>query len=170
MPDANPASGVTLIVLDVDGVLTDGRITLDGEGRESKSFYVRDGLAIAEAVRAGYTIAIISGRNSPVVTHRARELKIHEVHQGVGDKLPVFKQLVEKYSLSAGQSVFMGDDVNDLAVLKAAGFSAAPADADDTVRAAAKWVSRHKGGRGAVRELIELVMRTQHKWPYTGND
>ncbi len=164
------ARNVTMIVLDVDGVLTDGNIIIDGNGRESKNFYVRDGLGIAEAVKAGYKVVIISGRHSPVVEHRARELKIHEVHQGVGDKLRVFGQILEKHSLSANQTAFMGDDVNDLAVLKAAGFSAAPADADEAIRAAAGWVSRHNGGGGAVREMIEFIMKAQHKWPYAAND
>ncbi|MBI5637604.1 MAG: HAD-IIIA family hydrolase [Nitrospinae bacterium] len=175
MPAANPAPatlarGVAMFVLDVDGVMTDGKIILDGDGQESKNFYVRDGLGIAEAVKAGYKVVIISGRHSPVVEHRARELRIHEVRQGVGDKLGIFEQILEKHSLNASQAAFMGDDVNDLAVLKAAGFSAAPADADETVRAEADWVSRHNGGAGAVREMIEFIMKTQHKWPYTAND
>lgn len=164
------ARDVSMIVLDVDGVLTDGRIIVDGDGLESKNFYVRDGLAIAEAVKAGYTVVIISGRHSPVVEHRARELKIHEVHQGVGDKLGVFKKVLEKHGLVSGQTAYMGDDVNDLAVMNAAGFSAAPADADETVRSAARWVSRRNGGNGAVREMIEFIMKTQHKWPYTAAD
>lgn len=164
------ARDVTMIVLDVDGVLTDGKIIIDGDGRESKGFYVRDGLAIAEAVKAGYKVVIISGRNSPVVEHRARELKIHEVHQGISDKLGVFKQVLEKHGLTSGQTAFMGDDVNDLAVLKAAGFSAAPADADETVCASVRWVSRRNGGAGAVREMIEFIMKTHHKWPYAAND
>lgn len=164
------ARDVSMIVLDVDGVLTDGRIIVDGDGLESKNFYVRDGLGIAEAVKAGYKVAIISGRHSPVVEHRARELKIHEVHQGVVDKLSVFRKILEKHGLVSGQTAYMGDDVNDLAVMNAAGFSAAPADADETVRTAARWVSRRNGGNGAVREMIEFIMKTQHKWPYNGND
>ncbi len=164
------ARDVSMIVLDVDGVLTDGKIIIDGDGRESKNFFVRDGLGIAEAVKAGYKVVIISGRNSPVVEHRARELKIHEVHQGVGDKLGVFKRVLEKHGLASGQTAFMGDDVNDLTVLNAAGFSAAPADADELVRNTVRWVSRRTGGNGAVREMIEFIMKTQHKWPYTAND
>ena len=164
------ARDVTMIVLDVDGVMTDGKIIIDGGGQESKNFYVRDGLAIAEAVKAGYKVVIISGRKSPVVEHRARELKIHEVFQGAGDKLSIFEQVLKKHGLTPAQAAYMGDDVNDLAVLKAAGFSAAPADADEAARAAARWVSRHNGGAGAVREMIEFIMNTQHKWPYAAND
>lgn len=164
------ARDVSMIVLDVDGVLTDGKIIIDGDGQESKNFFVRDGLAIAEAVKAGYKVVIISGRHSPVVERRAKELKIHDVYQGVGDKLSVFKQVLEKHGLTSGQTAFMGDDVNDLAVLKAAGFAAAPADADETVRAGADWVSCRNGGAGAVREMIEFIMKTQHKWPYTADN
>ncbi len=164
------ARDIELIVLDVDGTMTDGRIIIDSEGREMKNFYVRDGLAIAEAVKAGFKIAIISGRYSTVVQQRAQELKIHDVFQGVGDKLRIFEQLLDKHGLTAARTAFMGDDANDLAVLKAAGLSAAPADADEAARAAAVWVSRFNGGAGAVREMIELIMREQHKWPYANND
>lgn len=165
---ATAAKKVALIVLDVDGVLTDGKIVINGDGIESKNFFVRDGLAVAEAVKAGFKVAIISGRHSPVVEHRAQELKIHDVHQGVGDKLKVFEQVLEKHRLSPEQTAFMGDDVNDVAVLRAAGFPAAPADACEEAKKAAPFVSRFAGGAGAVREMVEYIMKEQKKWPYGG--
>lgn len=156
---------ISLIVLDVDGVLTDGRIIINSDGTESKNFHVRDGMGIALAVKAGYRIAIISGRYSKVIELRARELKIHDVYQDAGDKLAAFRHLLKERNLSAAQAAFMGDDINDIEVLKAAGFSAAPCDADAKVKKAARWVSQYAGGKGAVREIIEMIMTAQGKWP-----
>jgi 3-deoxy-D-manno-octulosonate 8-phosphate phosphatase (KDO 8-P phosphatase) len=158
------AEKIKLFVLDVDGVLTDGKIIIDDDGRESKHFHVRDGMGIAVARDIGYLFAIISGRRSKVVEHRATELKMNEIILDAGDKLEVFNRLLEKLGLTAEEAVFVGDDINDIPVLKAAGFSAAPADADESVKPVVDFVCNNPGGRGAVREVIELVLTVQDKW------
>lgn len=157
---------IKLIVLDVDGVLTDGMIIVNDDGVESKNFYVRDGLAIAVAVQKGMKFAIISGRYSKVVELRANELGIHDVHQNAMHKLKVFESILVKQNLTAQEAAFMGDDVNDMEVLEQAGFSAAPADADEPVKSSVNWISNYGGGKGAVREMIEMILKEQGKWDY----
>ncbi|MDH5543562.1 MAG: HAD family hydrolase [Nitrospinota bacterium] len=161
---ARKAKGIKLFVLDVDGVLTDGRIIVNDEGVESKNFNVRDGMALAIARRKGFHLAIISGRFSRVVEHRANELGIKDVHQGVSDKLAVFNEVLKKLGIPAEEASFIGDDINDLPPMEACGFSAAPSDADEKVKATAGYVCSKPGGNGAVRELIEVVLSAQHKW------
>jgi 3-deoxy-D-manno-octulosonate 8-phosphate phosphatase (KDO 8-P phosphatase) len=163
--NARLAGKISLFALDVDGVMTEGSITINDDGVETKSFNVRDGMAIAIALRNGFQVAIISGRYSKVVERRAAELKIQHVYQGVGEKTKVFEQLLAKLDLKPSQAAFMGDDINDVDTLRRAGFSAAPSDADPEAKKAARWVSSFAGGRGAVRELIQLVMTRQKKWP-----
>ncbi len=158
------AEKIKLFVLDVDGVLTDGKIIIDDDGKESKHFNVRDGMGIAVARDIGYMFAIISGRYSKVVEHRVAELKMNEIVQGAGDKLEVFNRLLEKLGVTAEEAVFVGDDINDIPVLTAAGFSAAPADADESVKPVVDFVCNKPGGGGAVREVIELVLTVQGKW------
>lgn len=162
---ARAAAKISLVALDVDGVMTDGKITVSDDGVESKNFYVRDGMAMVLALKHGLQIAVISGRRSKVVEHRARELKIMHVYQGAGDKLSVLKRLLVKLKLKPSRAAFMGDDINDLEAMEFAGFSAAPADADSSVLMAAGWISSFPGGGGAVRELIRLIMTSQGKWP-----
>lgn len=157
---------IKIIILDVDGVLTDGRIIVNDEGVESKNFYVRDGLAIAVAVQKKMKFAIISGRYSKVVELRANELGIHDVHQNAMNKLKVFESILVKQNLTAREAAFIGDDVNDMEVLEAVGFSAAPADADEPVKSCVNWVSKCGGGKGAVREMIEMILKEQEKWDY----
>lgn len=158
--------GIRLLVLDVDGVLTDGRIILDGEGREFRVFDVRDGYGIRKAAGLGLRFALISGKDSKVVTHRARELGIQEVHQGVRDKLDVFRTVVAKLGLTPREVCCIGDDEPDLPMLGAAGFSVAPHDAVAAVRRAVHYVTKADGGRGAVREVIELILASA---PRTGD-
>lgn len=158
------AKGIKLIVLDVDGVLTDGKIIINSEGVESKNFYVRDGMALCIAREKGYLLAIISARYSRVVEHRASELGIHEIHQNVTDKLKIFHSVLDKFKIEADQAAFIGDDVNDISVMKAVGFSAAPRDADENAKLKADFISRHAGGEGAVREFIELILTQQNNW------
>jgi len=147
-----------LLIFDVDGVLTDGSIIYDSEGREIKVFNVRDGFAIKEAIRKGVKIAVISGRKSPVVKRRCHELGIDEIYQGVDDKLHIYEKLKEKLGVSDRECGFMGDDIPDIPLLKAVSFSAAPSDAPDSVKAVVKFVSTKPGGRGAVREFIEYLL------------
>lgn len=168
-PDAGlikKAKGIKLIVLDVDGVLTDGQIIVNDDGVESKNFFVRDGLAIAYAIKKGMRFSLISGRYSKVVEQRASELGIHDVYQQAKDKLKVFESILAKQNLTAEEAAFMGDDVNDMEVLERAGFSAAPSDADESVKSQVNWVSSYGGGRGAVREMVELILAQQGKWGF----
>ncbi len=160
---ADPAS-IRLLVLDVDGVLTDGRITLDGEHPEPKTFHVRDGLAIRQWIVHGGRCAIVTGRSSPAVRARAAELGIGPVVQGAGDKAEALARVLAATGVPAAETAAMGDDLPDLPMLRAVGRPLAPADAVDEVRAASAWTSASPGGRGAVREAIEHLMRASGAW------
>jgi 3-deoxy-D-manno-octulosonate 8-phosphate phosphatase (KDO 8-P phosphatase) len=155
---------VDLLVLDVDGVLTDGRVTYSDDGREIKSFHVRDGAALKWWLESGRQAAIISGRDSPAVTRRARELGIAHLYQGAGAKLPVLRQLLDGLGGGAGRVCAIGDDLPDVPVLKNVGFAVAVADACPELRAVAHHVTHARGGRGAVREVVELLLRAQGRW------
>ena len=154
---------ITFLLLDVDGVLTDGRITYTDDGRESKSFHVRDGVGIVALRKQGYRVGIITGRASRIVSRRAQELGIDEVHQAVDDKLHVYAALKQQYGLADREVAYIGDDEPDLGLLRCVGFSAAPADAHDRVKRTVMYVCRHKGGRGAVREVIDLILAARSK-------
>ena len=158
------ASNVRLLLLDVDGVLTDGKILLHGDGTEGKQFDIKDGIAMVWAQRAGLTIGFLSARTSASTAQRAAQLGITLVHQGVASKLETYDQIVGDLSLDDAEVAYMGDDIVDLGVLKRVGLSAAPADAVEDVRTRVHWVSGALGGRGAVRELIEVVLRAQGLW------
>lgn len=158
------AQKTKLLILDVDGVMTDGNLYLDNKGNEMKSFYVRDGLGIKIAQKAGLSLAIITGRESLVVERRAKELGIEELFQGVKDKADVYKNLLSRYHYSDDEIAFMGDDIVDLPVMTSVGLPAAPADADELVRKCALFVSQKKGGQGAVRELIEFILKSTDRW------
>ena len=158
------AEAIRLVALDVDGVLTDGGIYLDGNGVESKRFYVRDGLGIRLLLQAGLRVGVITARQSAAVTQRAGELSLSFVHQGVRDKWACLQQELANARLDPAHCVYMGDDLVDLAVLQQVGLSAAPGDADPAVRQRVHWVATACGGRGAVRELAENLLRTQNRW------
>ena len=158
------ARRVRLVVLDADGVLTDGSITVFADGNEARSFFSRDGLAVKLGQRAGLRFAVISGRTSKVVEARSRELGFVECVQGAHDKAGELREMAARQSVALDEIVFVGDDLVDLAPMRLAGLAAAPADADATARAAAHWVCTSGGGRGAVREVIELVLRAQGTW------
>jgi 3-deoxy-D-manno-octulosonate 8-phosphate phosphatase (KDO 8-P phosphatase) len=162
---AERATRVRLLVLDVDGVLTDGGLYYGPNGEELKRFDVQDGLAIVEAQRAGLAIAIVSGRRSVAVARRAEELGIAEVHQGVRDKSSVLEALRQRLELAPADLAVMGDDLPDLALMRGAGLSLAPANAVPEVKRVAHWVSRRSGGGGAVREAIEWLLRSRRAWP-----
>ena len=159
------ASRIRLLVLDVDGVLTDGRLVYGPSGEEIKRFHVRDGLGMQAARRAGIEVAVISGRASAAVTRRMSELGIVEVHQGVADKASLLRGLLGRLKVRAGEAAVMGDDLTDLPLMEMAGLGLAPADAVPEVRRAAGWVSRSPGGRGAVREAVEMLLRSRKAWP-----
>jgi 3-deoxy-D-manno-octulosonate 8-phosphate phosphatase (KDO 8-P phosphatase) len=147
--------------MDVDGVLTDGRIILDANGAELKFFDAHDGYGIVRAQLQGIRCAIISGRSSSAVRKRAAELGIRDLAMGVADKERALRALFAKYALSSKQVCCIGDDEPDLAMLAAAGVSAAPASAVASVRRTVDYVTRAAGGRGAVRELLDLIDAAQ---------
>jgi 3-deoxy-D-manno-octulosonate 8-phosphate phosphatase (KDO 8-P phosphatase) len=164
-PDvASRAARVRLLLFDVDGVLTDGTILLDAEGRESKRFSIHDGTALVWARQAGLLTGVLSARTAAATAERARQLGISIVRQQATDKAAAFAEILAEQRLDAGAVAYMGDDLMDLPVLRLAGLAAAPADAADAVRERVHWVSRRPGGGGAVRELIEGVLRAQGLW------
>ena len=155
---------IKLLLLDVDGVMTDGRIIFDSNGIESKFFNVKDGHGIKLLQRAGVEVGIVSGRKSQVVTNRAAELGIERVFQGTLDKLAVYREILKDTGLGDFQIAFMGDDVIDIPVMRLVGFAAAPADAVEEVFPYAHFVARNRGGWGAVRELCDLILKGQGAW------
>jgi len=169
------ASSVRLLLFDVDGVLTDGRVLMHADGSESKQFSIRDGTGIVWAQRAGLSVGLLSARHSPATTARARQLGVRIVRQQAGDKLDTYRALVGEERIEDVEVAFMGDDLLDLPVLRRVGLSAAPADAAPEVRDRADWVASARGGHGAARELVELILRAQGRWDplvagYAGED
>ena len=159
------ASRIRLLVLDVDGVLTDGGLFVSASGEEAKRFHVHDGLALVAARKAGLQIAILSARASAAVTRRMTELGVGEVHQGVTDKVGALDALRERLGLAVGEVAMMGDDLPDLPAMARAGLALAPANAAAEVKRAAHWVARRRGGDGAVREAVEMLLKSRRAWP-----
>jgi 3-deoxy-D-manno-octulosonate 8-phosphate phosphatase (KDO 8-P phosphatase) len=155
---------VQLVLFDVDGVLTDGKILLHADGTESKQFDIKDGTGLVWAQRSGLRVGLLSARTSASTAQRAAQLGITLVHQGVGSKLETYDQVIADAGVSDDRVAYMGDDLLDLPVLSRVGFAAAPADAVEEVRARAHWVSSARGGDGAARDLIEVLLRAQDKW------
>jgi len=155
---------IELLVLDVDGVLTEGGITYADDGKEIKRFHVRDGSGLAIWRHVGKKSAIISGRSSRIVEVRAAELDISPVIQGTTQKLEPFRQILEAARLTAEQACFIGDDFPDLPVMRSCGLAVAVADACPDVLTEAHYVTRCPGGQGAVREVIELILNCQGHW------
>ncbi len=155
---------IRLLLLDVDGVLTDGRIIFDSNGVESKFFNVKDGHGIKMLQRAGIEVGIISGRKSQVVANRAAELGISRVRQGALDKLSPYRDILAETGFTDQQVAFMGDDIIDIPVLRRVGFAAAPADAVTEVIPFAHFIARNCGGWGAVREVCDLILHSQGRW------
>jgi 3-deoxy-D-manno-octulosonate 8-phosphate phosphatase (KDO 8-P phosphatase) len=158
------ARTLRLLLFDVDGVLTDGRILLHADGSESKQFHIRDGTGLVWARRVGLLTGLLSARTSGATTERARQLAIPIVRQGSDDKLTAYLDLIREHGLVDEQVAFMGDDVLDLPVLGRVGLACAPADAVPEVRERVHWVSTLDGGAGAVRQFIDLVLRAQGHW------
>jgi 3-deoxy-D-manno-octulosonate 8-phosphate phosphatase (KDO 8-P phosphatase) len=156
---------IKILFLDVDGVMTDGRISLNDMGEESKSFNVKDGYGIRLLLSAGIDVAIITGRQSKCVEHRARDLGIRNIEQGVTDKKAVGIRLLEEKRLTKVQACFIGDDLPDIPLLKFVGLPVAVADAVKEVRETALYVTEKNGGKGAVREICELILKAQDAWP-----
>lgn len=161
------ASLIKAIFFDVDGVLTDGKIIYDENGKEVKTFHVRDGLIISYLKKAGILTGGISGRESPAVAKRFAELKIDFCHQGIVDKAMAFQKLIDHYKLKAKEVMYIGDDLNDLSVFRLAGLAVCPADTYDYIKARADLVTFAKGGEGVLREVADLVLQAKglfEKW------
>jgi 3-deoxy-D-manno-octulosonate 8-phosphate phosphatase (KDO 8-P phosphatase) len=164
------ASRIRLLLFDVDGVLTDGVVLMHADGSESKGFHIRDGAAIVWAQRAGIPVGLLSARTSGATTHRAAQLAVRIVAQGVKSKLASYDQILREAALGDAAVAYMGDDLLDLPVISRVGLSGAPADAAPEVRQRVDWVSQSGGGHGAVREFIELVLRAQERWDRVTRD
>ena len=155
---------IRLLVLDVDGVLTDGGIYMGPDGEAMKRFDIKDGLGIALWHRSGGMTAILTGRSSKIVENRAKELHISVVRQGCIDKRKAYKELKDELKISDEEIAYIGDDIIDLPVMKQVGLPVAVADAVPEVQDAASLVVKHKGGRGAVRETVERILRAQNRF------
>ncbi|PIU67882.1 MAG: 3-deoxy-D-manno-octulosonate 8-phosphate phosphatase [Armatimonadetes bacterium CG07_land_8_20_14_0_80_40_9] len=155
------AKKIKLIAMDVDGVLTDGKIILGEKGEEYKNFFAQDGMGINLALEAGLDIAWISGRESKVVEARACQLKVKEVYQGIEDKSRSLTQVVKKHNLSLNQVAYIGDDLNDIPALQRVGLAIAVANAVEEVKKKADFTTKRKGGEGAVREAITLILKAK---------
>lgn len=155
---------IELILSDVDGVLTNGGIYFDNQGIESKQFHIRDGLGIRLWQRAGYKFGLVTGRSSHIVKMRAVELGVEIVRQTAEDKLPAALEVLAELGLSPQHTCYIGDDLPDLPAIRAMGLGVAVADACPELRAAAHFVTTQRGGAGAVRETIELILKSQRRW------
>jgi 3-deoxy-D-manno-octulosonate 8-phosphate phosphatase (KDO 8-P phosphatase) len=158
------ASGIKLLLMDCDGVLTDGRLWLLENGEEQKSFNTHDGLGLHLLHQAGLKSGIISGRKSISVERRAQGLEIEFVRQGDPDKIEAFEEVLRLAKLNENEVAFIGDDLTDIPVMQRSGFAVAVSDAVEETRSVAHYVTRAEGGRGAVREVIELILKAQGRW------
>ncbi len=157
------AKGIKLAIFDVDGVLTDGGILFTDDGREIKKFNVKDGLGLTWLTQTDITVAIITGRNSPIVAERMKALKINHVYQGRMNKLETYHNLLNALNLDHSQVAYVGDDAIDLAIMKQCILPIAVADAHDCAKSVAKWITQNKGGYGAGREVCDLLLNSQNK-------
>lgn len=155
---------VKLLILDVDGVMTDGSIIYDDDGKEIKIFDVKDGHGIKLLMRAGIDVAIITARESQVVLHRAKNLGIDMVYQKAMDKVEAFNEILQKKQLSEKEVAYVGDELVDIPLLRKVGFAAAVKDAVEDLKMYVDFITEKNGGQGAVREICELILKTQGKW------
>ena len=158
-------SKIKLLALDVDGVLTDGSLTFAEDGTEYKTFNAKDGQGIVCLNNAGFITAIITARQNGTVEHRAKNLKITELYQGVKFKLPVLEEILNKYNLSFENVAYMGDDLPDICIMEKVGLPCCPNDAVEEVQKVCKFKSKYDGGRGAVRELCNLILKANNIEP-----
>lgn len=160
----NRAKKIKMIILDVDGVLTDGSIAIGQDGELFKSFNVRDGLGITLAQKHGIKTAIITGRKSKMLAYRAKELKINAFYQDKKNKIPAYRELQQEFNLQPEEIAYIGDDLFDLAVMNDVGFPATVNDATDEAKSVSIFISDFAGGKGAVRQIIEFILKAQGKW------
>lgn len=158
------AKKIKMFLMDVDGVLTDGKVIYDSSGNELKAFNIKDGLGIKLLHNAGILTGIITGRNSPMVERRANELKIKEIFQGKKRKLESYELIKEKYNLKDEEILYIGDDLVDIPILKRVGFPVAVADACEIVKKHCVYTTKAKGGEGAVRETIEYILNLRNEY------
>jgi YrbI family 3-deoxy-D-manno-octulosonate 8-phosphate phosphatase len=164
MPIEQLCQPIRLILSDVDGVLTDGGIIIDNQGVESKQFHVRDGQGIRLWQKAGYKVGLITLRSSQILKIRVAELGIEIIRQGIEHKLDAMREIIDDLRLVPQQVCYIGDDLPDLPLVKCSGLGVAVADACEELRTAAKYVTQRPGGKGAVRETIELILKAQRRW------
>ncbi len=155
------AAQIKLVIFDVDGVLTDGGLFFGDDGQEYKAFYSRDGLGIKMLQRTGVEVGVITARESQVVIHRMQNLGIEHLYQGRLDKISAYEDMIEKLGVTHSQTAYVGDDVVDLPVMQQAGLAVAVADAHPFVKQHAHWTTQHGGGRGAARDVCELILQAQ---------
>jgi len=155
---------VKAFIFDVDGVLTDGSVTLMPDGEQVRVMNIKDGYALQLAIKKGYKIAIISGGKSEMVRKRLNGLGITDVYLGSHTKIDAYKEYIEIYNLNADEILYMGDDIPDYEVMQQVGVATCPADAAPEIKEISIYISHHKGGKGSVRDVIEQVMRVQNKW------
>lgn len=155
---------ITTFIFDVDGVLTDGSVFVSNEGEMLRTMNIRDGYALKAAIESGYHVCIISGGSNEGVRVRLRNLGITDIHLGTPDKVETFKKYTDVYSINPEQVLYMGDDIPDYHVMKLVGLPACPQDASPEIKAISNYISHIKGGKGAVRDVIEQVMKVQGKW------
>lgn len=157
-------NGITTFIFDVDGVLTDGSVFVTNEGEMLRTMNIRDGFALKAAVESGYNVCIISGGSNEGVRVRLKNLGITDIHLGSPDKVVTFKAYTSSYNINAEQVLYMGDDIPDYHVMQLTGLPACPQDACPEIKSISKYISHVNGGKGAVRDVIEQVMRVQGKW------
>jgi 3-deoxy-D-manno-octulosonate 8-phosphate phosphatase (KDO 8-P phosphatase) len=165
MQEKERARNIKMIIMDVDGTLTDGSLLLLPDGEELKSYNVRDGTGVLLARMAGLKTGIITGKISGSLKKRAERLKIMEVHEGILDKKKVLLEILEKNKLNPEHIAYIGDDLGDLEVIKSVGLAGAVADAHPEIKKHSHFICENPGGKGAVREFIEFILEAQNKWP-----
>lgn len=158
------AGKIKLLLLDVDGVLTDGRIIYDSRGRDSKFFDVHDGLGVYVLAKAGIKTILITAKSSKTIRPRAKDMRVAEVFSDIFPKTAVLDKILKKYKVALDEICFVGDDLVDLSLMKKVGMPVAVANAAGEIKEAASFVTSHSGGRGAVREIAELILKSQDKW------
>jgi 3-deoxy-D-manno-octulosonate 8-phosphate phosphatase (KDO 8-P phosphatase) len=163
----NKLKKIKLIIFDVDGVLTDGRIIIGSNNTEYKNFNVRDGTGVTLGRYAGLEFAIISGRYSKTISIRAKELGIKYVFQNVVEKIKAYEKLKKKVKLNDDEICFIGDEIIDIPIMEKCGFSAAPKDCTEEIKICADYICKHKGGEGCAREVIELIIKARGLWNKT---
>lgn len=155
---------ISTFILDVDGVLTDGTVHITNTGEMLREMHIRDGFAMKAAIERGYNVCIISGGNNEGVLIRLRNLGINDIHLASPDKVATFKEYIELYNIKPENVLYMGDDIPDYHVMKLVGLPTCPQDATPEIKAISKYISHKNGGKGAVRDVIEQVMKVQEKW------